>query len=112
MKTNIIAPALAPHSARQAAPSSDRDGRTFRTQRPLSSHPPGVHLREERKVTSTGHLYQPLLVATLTTTGHDANQYWLLTPPCANSLPHTEQRLIGSCITDLSIPTMGASKAG
>ena len=63
-------------------------------------------------MTSTGHLYQPLLVATLTTTGHDANQYWLLTPPCANSLPHTEQRLIGSCITDLSIPTMGASKPG
>jgi len=34
VKTNIIAPLPAPHSVHQTAPFSDRDGRTFHTQRP------------------------------------------------------------------------------
>ena len=47
---------------------------------------------------STGHLSQPVLVATLTTTGHDAKQYWLLPEPYIASLPHTKYALIYSGI--------------
>ena len=45
----------------------------------LSPHPPGAHLREGRKVTSTGLR---------------AEQYWSLLEPYIASLPHTKYALI------------------
>lgn len=120
MKTNIIALVLAPPPCPSGLPFL-RPRRTHLLHTAPSS--PHTHLgctlvRDEKGPllvtdrSSTGHLSQPVLVATLTTTGHDANQYWLLAPPYTNSLPHTEQRLIDSCITAPSTVTIGASKPG
>ena len=35
-------------------------------------------------VTSTGNRYQPVLLRAATSTGQPSDQYWLLSPPCAD----------------------------
>ncbi|WP_456097709.1 hypothetical protein [Porphyromonas sp.] len=67
MKTNSIAPALAPLLSPSGRPSSDRDGRISRTQRPLSSHLPGAAAEEGG--------CEPILVSGLTYIGRHRNLY-------------------------------------
>ena len=40
-----------------------------------------------RDVTSSGHLYQPVLVARRSSTGHFADQYWSKTPTRRGAFP-------------------------
>ena len=94
LKTNIIAPLLAPHPVHQTAPFSGRDGRTSCTQHPPLPHPPGAHLREGRKVTSTG--YSPLLIQIRSPIPERSS----IDSVSQTSLPHdgSQQTRVGKCL--------------
>lgn len=65
----------------------------------LSPHPPGAHLREGRKVTSTGLRAEQYWSPISTSTGRNADHYWsrrepvLVTcSPCMSSLPYSRAK--------------------
>ena len=86
MKTNIIALVLAPPPCPSGLPFL----RPRRRHLPHTAHP-SPHTRQEHTFVRAEKW--PVLVATLTTTGHDANQYWLLAPSRMSSLPHSRTKL-------------------
>jgi len=76
MKTNILAPILAPQSHVKASSLQTKTDAPPTRSTLLSSHPPGAHLRKGRKVTSTGLRAEQYWSPISTSTDHNTDHYW------------------------------------
>ena len=88
MKTNSIALVLAPPPCHSGLPllQTETEAPSAHSA-PLSSHPPGAHLCEGRKVTSTGHRSEQYWSPISTSTGRNADHYWSRREPVLVTRP-------------------------